>query len=65
MGQQLPNPGRGESLISICENIVLLLYVGIEKLLKQDTGNVEEEMEFVLLFFFFFKICWQSRSNVA
>jgi len=53
MGQQLPNPGRGESLISICEKIVLFLYVGREKLLKQATGNVEE-MECVLSFFFFF-----------
>lgn len=65
MGQQLPNPGRGESLISICENTVCFLYVGREKLLKQATGNVEE-IEFVLFFiYFFFLICWQSRNNVA
>lgn len=65
MGQQLPNPDRGESLISICENTVCFLYVGREKLLKQATGNVEE-IEFVLFFiYFFFLICWQSRNNVA
>lgn len=70
MGQQLPNPGRGESLISICENIVLFLYVGREKLLKQATGNVEE-IEFVLFYFFFFKfagraaVMWSRNVSIS
>lgn len=63
MGQQLPNPGRGESLISICENTVCFLYVGREKLLKQATGNVEE-IEFVGVFLFYFFFLFAGRAEV-
>lgn len=59
MGQQLPNPGRGESLTSICENIVLFLSVGREKLLKKPLGMRRRWSLFCSF------ICWQSRSNVA